>query len=77
MDETPNDVRCPKCDKLLARDLGEGGYLEIKCPRCGTVLEVRLDIEGHQTFTTVSGPTHNPKQWWAASQRKPGPEERK
>lgn len=28
------NIRCKKCDKLLAKDFS-GEYIELKCPRCG------------------------------------------
>lgn len=34
------NVRCGKCCKLLAK--AEAAVLEIKCPRCGTLNNVRV-----------------------------------
>ena len=77
MTDTYHEVRCPRCEKLFFKDMGAEGKLEIKCGRCGTLFEVAMSEDGQPVFTVVSGPTHNPKQWWAAAQRRPGPEERK
>lgn len=71
------DVRCPLCDKLVFRDMGEGGKLQVKCPRCGALFEVSLGDQGEQIVTLVRRQDRNPKQWWAATQRRPGPEETK
>lgn len=33
------DVRCPKCNKLLLKAIGEY-KIEIKCPRCNKIINI-------------------------------------
>ena len=33
------EIRCPHCNRLLAK--GEALYLELKCPRCGAYTVLR------------------------------------
>lgn len=28
-------IRCPECRKMLGRKAGDGGKVELQCPRCG------------------------------------------
>ncbi len=38
--ESDLQIRCVKCDKLLAKKIGTAYGFEIKCPRCGTLNRV-------------------------------------
>ena len=39
--EIPNDVRCCKCGKLLAKmAIFTQGYLEVKCGHCGEINKI-------------------------------------
>ncbi|HIW01566.1 MAG TPA: Com family DNA-binding transcriptional regulator [Candidatus Desulfovibrio intestinipullorum] len=40
------DVRCPRCNKLLAR--GKAIFMSFKCPRCGTFYELRTTSPNHE-----------------------------
>ncbi|MGN1263603.1 MAG: Com family DNA-binding transcriptional regulator [Prevotella sp.] len=34
----PGEVRCPRCNKLLGKEIARGKYsMEFKCPRCGEI----------------------------------------
>lgn len=33
---SPKEIRCPHCNKLLGKIVGQG---EIKCPRCGRIVK--------------------------------------
>ena len=35
-----DDVRCPDCAALLFKL--DGDHLEIKCPKCGAIIRIRL-----------------------------------
>jgi phage FluMu protein Com len=36
------EIRCPTCNKLFGKgELGEGTSLELKCPRCKTIIRFR------------------------------------
>lgn len=40
-----DEVRCPKCDRMLAKMNGQG---EIKCPRCKALIAV--DTEARKIY---------------------------
>jgi len=42
-----NEVRCPKCKRLLGRIQFEGKrlVLEAKCPRCSTIVDYRVTLD--------------------------------
>lgn len=43
--------RCVKCDRLLFKgSIGEGGIVEAKCGKCGTVNKFTVDIQNPQNF---------------------------
>jgi len=51
-----NEVRCSKCNKLLATQF-EGDTVSIKCPRCGTLnsLDRTKLTQSQRTFAPSYG----------------------
>lgn len=38
---TPPEIRCRGCNRLIARGIIEAGEIELHCPRCKTRLHLR------------------------------------
>jgi phage FluMu protein Com len=48
VDERPQEVRCPACDRLLFAAKGRGTEVVVKCGKCGEFVKMRSD----RTVTT-------------------------
>jgi phage FluMu protein Com len=44
------DVRCPECQKKLARWSAQRGTLETVCPRCGAQIVFTINVNGPESL---------------------------
>lgn len=55
---TPPEIRCRDCNRLIARGTIEAGEIELHCPRCKTRLHLRASRPSQAPHDGLHGDRH-------------------